>query len=447
MPPRMTLADADPPWGPRWTTERGMTVLLEESHAIPLVDVELVIGSGALHDPPGKEGRAWLGARMLRMGTRKLRAEEVDEAIDAMGGTLGIEVGPGTIRLHGAVIRRSLPSFLELLGKLVGSPALRRSDLGIVQRETVAELSDARDNDRWLAGRAFRRHLFGDHPYGRPPLGSPDTVMQVRRRDVAEFVECHVVGSNLVLGIAGDVTETELRPLVERAFSTVREGTAPEAPVSDPVLAPGRRVLIVDKPGRTQTQIFLGTLGTRLADPFYYPLLVANAAFGGTFSSRLVRAVRSERGWSYTAQSRLGADRQREAWTIYTHPSIENAVECVELELELVRAFVEEGITAEELASARDHLVKSHAFDLDTAVKRLGPRIDAEVHRMPPEFYRHFVAHVASVTLPRVTEAVRARISPDDLSIVVVASAASIADRLSALPGVRDVSVVPFDRV
>ncbi|WP_236607584.1 M16 family metallopeptidase [Sandaracinus amylolyticus] len=442
---RPTAPAPDAPWGPRWTTDAGMTVLLEESHAIPLVDVEVVLKTGALFDPQGKEGLGRLAARLLRMGTKRLKAEDVDEAIDSMGAALSVDVAHSMVRLHASVIRRSLPDLLELLGQLVCTPALRATDLGLVQRETIADLLSQRDNDRWLASRGLRSHLFGEHPYARPTFGNAETIQRVSRGDVADFLGTHVVAENIVLGVAGDVTEGELRAMVDRAFAKVPRGRAPEVTLPVPVIAKGRRVLVVDKPERTQTQIFLGTLGTRLADPVFYPLVVANTAFGGTFTSRLVREVRSERGWSYAANARLGADRQREAWSLYTHPSAENAVDCIALELSLIEKFVEEGISAPELSNARDYLVKSHAFDRDTAAKRLEPRLDAEVQSMPAEFYTHFVTSVGAVTLPRANEAVRARLSHEDLSIVLVATAAPLLDRLQRLPGVREVSVVPFD--
>jgi zinc protease len=269
----------------------------------------------------------------------------------------------------------------------------------------------------------------------------------VKRVDVARFLERSVVASNVTIGIAGDVTEHDLRPLIERAFSKIPRGTAAPAPLAPPEVAKGRRVLCVDKPERTQTQVYLGTLGARIADPLFYPMLVANTAFGGTFTSRLVREVRSERGWSYAAHARLGADREREAWAVYTHPSMEVALDCIALELRLIQAFVDEGVSEAELAAARDYLVKSHAFDRDTAGKRLEPRLDAEIHRMPASFYTHFAQHVSTVTREAASGAVRARLSHEDLSIVLVASASQIADGLTKLPGVRQVEVVPFDRV
>lgn len=445
--PARTEALADHAWGPRWVTGSGITVLLEESHAIPLVDVELVLRSGALHDPAGHEGLARAAARMLRMGTKRLRADELDDAIDSLGASVAVEVSHSATRVHASVIRRSLPRLFELLGAMLSAPAMRASDLGLVQRETIADLLTQRDNDRWLAGRAFRQHLFRDHPYARPTVGTAESVARLTRAEVAAHHDAHAVAENLVIGVAGDVTEAELRPLIDRSFAKLRRGVAPTSTIPIPTAAKGRRLVVVDKPERTQTQIFVGALGTRLADPLFYPLLVANTAFGGTFTSRLVHEVRSERGWSYSASARLGADREREAWTVYTHPSMENAVDCIALELELIERFVEAGITAPELSSARDYLVKSHAFDRDTAAKRLEPRLDAEVQGMPRAFYQDYVAHVSAVTLPRANESVRARLSHDDLSIVLVATAAPILERLERLPGVREVSVVPFDRV
>jgi zinc protease len=138
---------------------------------------------------------------------------------------------------------------------------------------------------------------------------------------------------------------------------------------------------------------------------------------------------------------------QREAWSIFTHPQSEKAAECIALELDLLRAFVEEGVTIAELGSARDYLIKSHAFDRDTASKRLEPRLDSEVQGMPEDFYTRYVEHVGTVTLARANESVRARLSHEDVSIVLVATAKDLGLRLEVLPGVREVEVIPFSAV
>lgn len=431
--------------GRRHVTPGGTVVLCEESHAIPLVDVTAVLRSGSLADPEGMEGLARVSARMLRMGTARRSAEETEEALESLGASLSIDVSHGTIRFSASVIARSFPAFLELFGEMLTAPALRSRDLARVRRESIADLAQQRDNDRWLASRAFRAALFGAHPYGRSPLGTARSLRRIRGSDVAHFLARHVTAPNLVIGVAGDVDPLALRELVGRAFAPLSSRAAPISPLAPAPRPRGRRLVVVDKPGRTQTQMFVGTLGARLRDPDFHTLLVANTAFGGTFSAPLVQQVRAQRGYSYSASSRLGADREREAWTVFTHPSAENVAACLSLELDLVTRFVEAGPSARELRFARDYLVKSHAFDLDTPQKRLEPRVEAEIHGLPATFHERFIERVSRVELAAARAAVSRRLSSRDLTIALVATSTDVTKALTPL--VDEVRVVPFDHV
>jgi zinc protease len=323
-----------------FVTDAGTVVLVEESPTLPLVDVAFVLRVGSLADPPGKEGLARIAARMLRMGNATLRGHAVDAAIEGLGAAISIDVSHGTVRLHGSVIRRSLPALLRLFGDVLFRPALRPVDLGEVKREAVAELHSRRDDDRWLAARAFRTHLFGAHPYARSPLGTQASIERIRLADVEAFLGAHLVAKNLVVGLAGDVRAAEVEPLVAAAARPLRSRAPRRIELAAPVQRPGRRILVVDKPERTQTQLLVGRLGTSLHDRAFRPLYVANAAFGGMFTARLVRAVRTERGYSYTAQSRLGADQTTEAWSLYAHPSSAQVADCAALEIELCERLV-----------------------------------------------------------------------------------------------------------
>lgn len=432
---------------PRFTAS-GIPVIVEPSHQLPLVDVEILCCEGAVLDPPGREGLTRLTAQMIRRGPRGMSAEAFDEAIESLGATLAASVSSHVVRFHGSVIRRNLEPFLRLVGRMLLSPALRANDLARQKRKNAAELVELRDHDRALAARAFRRHLFGDHAYGRPVSGTLDTVGAFTRAEVEEHYARLVCARNLLVGVAGDVTLDDVVPVLERQLGALAEGASPRVEVGPPEVARGRRVLVVDKPQRTQTQVYIGTLGARLAEPGYHALLVANTGFGGTFTSRLVQQVRVERGWSYGAGSKLGADREREAWTVWTHPAADQVLDCLRLELELIDAWVARGLSDEEVARSKDYLVKSHAFDLETAEKRLEPQLETVLYDLPADFYPRYVEHVSAVSPEDAAAAVRERIAKDDLSIALVATATdALLEGLAALPGVREVERVPFDAV
>jgi len=429
----------------RYTTDRGTLVLVEESHDLPLVDFSLVLRTGSLHDPAGKEGLTRLTARMIRMGTRRMQAPAVEEAIDALGAQLSIETTPSYVRFEGSVIRRNLEPFLELVSKLVSEPAFRVADVEQVRRETIADIIEARDDDRSLAAMHFRRFLFGAHPYGRPVIGTPTTVRTITRDDVQAAYRQTYVAGNVVLGFAGDVTRAEVTRLVAARFGALAEGRGPVDAAAEPVPVHGRRVLLVDKPERTQTQIYIGSLGTLPSDPDHFALLVANTVFGGTFTARLMKAVRSERGWSYGAYSRLAVDRERDAFSMWTFPAAHDAVPCIQLELELLERLLRDGITADELRFAQSYLTNSYAFEIDTASDRLNQRLDVELYGLPRDYYDRYLERVRAVTLTQANAALRRRLSADDLAIVMVATASEVREGLAGIRGVSTVDVTPFD--
>lgn len=432
--------------GVQFRTSDGLLVLLEPSRELPLVDLSVTFRTGSVHDPEGLEGLTRMFGRMVRMGTPELDGNTVEETIAKLGGRLGVETSTSYVRFHGTVIKRNLQPFAALMSCLLRRPAFRVSDLAFVKRETRADIVAARDNDRALASRNFRRFLFRGHAYGRPVVGLRRSIRAIRCEDVRTQYARHFVAPNLILGASGDITEAELLTLVDEHFSDLPRGRAPKIRVPAPARPRGRHVLIVDKPERTQTQLYIGTLGARVNDVDLYPMLVANTAFGGTFTARLMYEVRSQRGWSYGAYSRLGQDRQRDAWTMWTFPAARDLAACARLQLDMLDDFVKEGISRRELRFAKKFLVNSHCFDIDTSAKRLEARIDNALFDLPTDHHLQYVRAVRGVKLDAANAAVKKRISRKHLAICVVATAQEVRAELEALPGVESVEVIRYDR-
>jgi zinc protease len=209
----------------------------------------------------------------------------------------------------------------------------------------------------------------------------------------------------------------------------------------------GRHLLFVDKPDRTQTQILVGTMGTAPHDEDHAALVVANAVFGGTFTSRLMREIRSKRGWSYGASARVAIDRHRQAWVMWTFPAAQDAAPCLKLAVELMEAWVSGGVLPREVKFIQNYLVRSHAFDVDTAAKRLHQALDVELLGLPEDYYSRWVEHVRAVDAASANAAVARRITTDSLLAVVVGTAATVLDDVrGAVPRLAGATTVPFDQ-
>jgi zinc protease len=424
----------------------GARLLVESAHAVPLVSIVLALRSGCSVDPPGKEGLSRIATRMLRRGCEGLSSEQIDFRIDVLGGEMAVDTAPSTVAIHAQVISRNLDAFVDLLARILGTPTFPDDELARLKRETVAEIVEARDNDRVVAQKAMQRTLFEGHPYGRNPGGTTPSVEAIGRDDVVSFIRRCFVQGNVVVGFSGDVTGEQATALATKLVTALPAGPALIDDVPEPVARPGRHLLVVDKPDRTQTQILVGTLGTAPHDADHVALVVANAVFGGTFTSRLMREVRSKRGWSYGASARTVIDRRRQAWIMWTFPAAEDAAPCLKLTLELMDGWVKDGVTKREIAFIQRYLVRSHAFDIDTAAKRLHQALDVDLLGLPADYYTRWTDHVHAVDVASANEAVRARIHPADALAVVVGTASQVLEPLrGAVSDLADTRVVPFD--
>ncbi len=419
--------------------------LVEESHALPLVHFQVVIPDGSLLDPIGREGLTRLSARLLRRGTRHRDAQAIDEAIDALGAELSIDTTPSFVRIAGSVIKRSLAPTLALVGELLREPSFPEAELAQLKRESLAALLELTDNDAGLCATHFRRALFRGHPYARSSLGTRSSIEAVEHAQVVARFSEGLAKKARIVALSGDVTYAQAEALAKEHLDSPQATSTTRVVPPAPSMRKGRHLTIIDKPERTQTQIQIGSLGTHPHDADHTALLVGNAVFGGTFTARLMRAVRSERGWSYGASSRLAIDRVREAFSIWTFPAAQDAGPCIELELSLLQDWIEGGIREEELAFAKSYLIKSHAFSVDTADKRADQAVDVCLYDLPSDYFSAYTARIADVTSAQVNQALQRRLSAKDLVLAVLATEADIGDKLRALPNLASVESVRFD--
>ncbi|HEX2672173.1 MAG TPA: pitrilysin family protein, partial [Polyangiaceae bacterium] len=375
-----------------------------------------------------------------------LEPQLIDTRIDSLGASLSADVVHSTMIFQATVISRSLNAFVDLLVDVLARPGLATAELERLQRETLAELKDSLDDDRSLARRFFRRRFFGAHPYGRSVTGTPKTVPEIGAGDVAAVFQRSFVRDNLVFAFSGDLDAHRASQIAQRISEALPNGPSPGDDTPEPVVVPGRRLVIVDKPERTQTQILIGCLGSHTRDQDHVALLVANTIFGGTFTARMTQEVRSKRGWSYGAYSNMPFDRRRQSFSMWTFPKAEDAGPCLKLELDMLHELREKGVTKAELSWAKRYMIRSHCFAIDTAAKRVGLELDQTLYDLPEDYYAKYLERVQAVTLEQANQAVQNRLSEENLLITVVGTESAIGNSVrESVSNLASTEVVAFD--
>lgn len=421
-------------------------VLCETSRDLPIVSVVVSFKTGSVFDPVGREGLARTTARMLRRGAGALDAEAIDDRVDSLGADIGADASPNATTLSFEVIRRNLDPVVDLTADILARPRFEADELAKYLREAQAEIVESRDSDRTLASRAFRRTLFAGHPYGRRVAGSLDALAATTSEEVARFHGAHLTKANALVAVSGDATEEEAQSIAERLIAGLPDGSSTVDPTPEPAGVTGRHLVFVEKADRTQTQLVIGALGSYAHDADHVALLVANHVFGGSFTSRLMQEVRAKRGWSYGASSRAGFDRRREAFTMWAAPAATDAAACLALELELLETWVKTGITEDELVATQNNIRRSHAFEVDTARKRVHQKLEEALFELPDGYHARWLDSVAAVTVASANEAVQRRIRPENLVVGMVATWDDVGKSVQdAIANLATTKVDPFD--
>jgi zinc protease len=418
---------------------------VEPGPAIPLVWFSAALRGGAALDPPGVEGLTRFVAELARRGAGGLDREALDAAIDGLGAHLAVEIDRDVVRLSGMALARNLDALLELAAAVLGAPAMDPAEHDQLVRETRHQLDELRDDDGTLADRYFNLRCAPGHPYGRSTLGSEATLARFDR-DVARGQRDRIWRRDrLRVGFAGAIDEARARAGAERlAAGLDPTPSPPDPPLVAVASPPGRRIVVVDKPARTQCQMLIGHGAPPYGGDDHLALAPLEAAFGGMFTSRLMQEIRVRRGWSYGAGCRIFKARIGHWFRIDLAPSAEVAADALALVLDLYGALGRDGITGDELAFARDYLLGTHALDRQTPHQRMRRRLRDALLDLPPDHDARLPERLAALRLEDVRAAADRWLTPDALCAVVVATASELVPALEKLGLVVD-EVVPFD--
>jgi zinc protease len=431
----------------------GCQVFVESAHDAPLVWLEVAVHGGAAADPVGLEGFHRHMAYLARRGARTAGGElldrhGLDDALDALGASLDVTPWRDAVSFSGLALSRNLDRLVELTAAVLARPTMAPEEHDKLLRETGFLLDELRDDDGDLATRFFDRHCCPGHPYGRTSIGTEGTLaaLGASRDTVVATAAAEVVPANLVIGFAGDVDERRALALAEVLVSGLSDRSAPARPVVElggPAPA-GRRLIVVDKPDRSQSQLRLGHLGPRYGADDAIALAIVETAFGGMFSSRLMQEVRVQRGWSYGAG--IGLRRARGSHWLEMHlaPAIDVTADALALVIRLYEELAAGGLKEEEIEFAKGYLAGSLPFHLATARQRLGIAVRNAVFDVPYDFVHTMPERLTAVTNAEIRGAIDRWIRPQDLVSVVVSTADTIAEKLEGV-GAGKLEVIAFD--
>lgn len=427
----------------RLVLDNGVVLILHEKHEVPMIGVHALVTGGAITDPAGKAGVSSLLAELLGKGAGDRSAADFAEAVDSTGGRLSAQGELETLSVTGDFLARDAETMVELLADMLMRPALDEDEFEKLRERRINLLRAEKDTSPGgLVPVYAHGMLFGDHPYAAPVDGSEASLAAISHEDVVDHYAAHVGADRLVVAVSGDFDAKQMAERLTAAFGDWRQAAEPLPEISPADRQPGGRVLLVDKPGATQTWFWVGNVGVSRTYPRRAALDIANTLFGGRFTSMLNTALRVETGLTYGAQSLLVRPSTPGSVGIDTFTRTEATTEAIDLALDVLERFRGATPPRAAVASARNYVLGQFPMQLETAWQLAGQFATIEATGLTRAWVDDYGEAVSDVRAPDVAE-VASAVYPgrSELVFVLIGDAERIRDAVAKYGSVTEMSI------
>jgi zinc protease len=422
--------------------KNGLTVLFLEKHGVPIVNFAALVKTGAAGDPLGEEGLASITAQLLRKGTQKRTAQQFAADADFTGGSVEADASADFSSVSGEFLNKDLARGLDLFSDALLHPVFPQPEVDKLLAQSLDGVRAAKDEARSVLGTYYNAYLFNGNGYGRTSDGDEISLTKIHRDAIVKFYESYYAPGNIILAVTGDFQTADMKQKLEEVFGPWP--SKPVAAVRIPALPPvkGKKLLLVDKPDATQTYFAIGNVATAAGDPDRVAIRLVNTVFGGRFTSLLNEALRVESGLTYGAMSAFDPRKAPGPFGIYSYTKNESTVQAIDMALQVLQKLHKQGITADELASAKSYIKGQFPPSIETS-KQLAQIIALnEFHGLDDREINDLEARLDAVTPAIAQQVIQKHFPTDNLVFTLIGKRSEVAAGVQKYAEKQDARVI-----
>ncbi|MGD9900822.1 MAG: M16 family metallopeptidase [Calditrichaceae bacterium] len=416
----------------------------------PTISLRIWINTGSQYDPAGKEGLAYITAKMIsEASTAKYSYEEILEKLFPLAAEYGTTIDKEQIVFYGRVHKEKLSPYYLLFKQALLEPAFKQEDLNRIKDDVLNTLQRSLryNDDEELGKAALNQAIFTNTPYGHDERGTVEAVKSITVEDVRSFYNTYFNRENIILGIGGGYSP-EFKEQVESDLKSMPEGITSVKVKISPEKKMGIHVLLVEKDVVSTAISFGYPLNVLRGDKDFYALALANSWLGEhrNSSSHLYQVIREARGMNYGDYSYIenypnGGRRQFPMTNVGRHYPVfqiwirpvpnEQAHFALRAAMRELQILVENGMSREEFELTRSFLKKYILHYAPTTMTQLGYKLDDVFFGLKTPYFDQFSKALDNMTLEDVNEAIKKHLQYKNIQIAMVtANAEQFKDKL-----------------
>ncbi|HBN07486.1 MAG TPA: hypothetical protein DD435_02190 [Cyanobacteria bacterium UBA8530] len=406
----------------RKVLSNGLTVLVIENKNNPTISMSGFVRAGGSLNPPGKEGLASLTAEMLDKGTTRRDKLTLARDLDFVSAQVGFSGRIESTSINASCLSKDLDRTLGVLAEELTLPAFPKNELLKAKADWITSIRQSEERPEVQARRAFNHQIFPlGHPYRElAPAEKIAAIEEISQADLKAFHLAHYGPNAVSLAVVGDVKAEEVCAKLERLFKNW--GKVAVSPLVIPDVKVGKpEKTIIPMMDKSNVVLFTGNpTAIHRRDPDYYAATTANYILGGDpLSARLGVKLRDEMGLTYSVGSSINPSYGATAWnaSITVNPAnVETAIEALRSE---IKRFVNQGVTAEELAKAKSAFIGGLAVGLSTNAGMASSLSSIEFFDLGTDYWSRCPKLFGDLSLEEVNRAARKMVLPEGLDLAI----------------------------
>ncbi len=396
----------------RYELDNGLRVIVKEVHSAPIVAVDIWVGTGAADEHPDEIGISHFLEHMFFKGTEKRPAGQMDLEIKGLGGYNNAATSYDYTHYYVVLPSEHYLKALDILSDAVLNSTFPPEEIER-EREVVLREIDRKEDSPW--GKLFTEFLertFADNPYGRPILGTAESLAPIDHDAFKRYVGRAYRPSNLVVAIVGDVDAEKAMESVREIFGEI-PGEKHTATAPFDIQVPSRPITFTIEKDVQGTYVVVGYPTPRLrGQPEEYALDVAAAILGEGRSSWLYQILNEDKGLVTDASSFYWTLERAGLFGMEAACEVEDLPEVEKILFEQIERLRRGDFSDAEIEKAKSQIVSDFAFGTEKAADIAGTLGEFEVTASIDDAV-HYTDRIRAVTREQIVDALKRFVHPE----------------------------------
>ncbi len=371
--------------------------IFEEDKNLPIASMQLIFqNSGSLAD--SKDGIAKMTASLLNEGTKKDGSTGFATKLDNYAISLSAHAGKETFVLELGSLKEQFTKAVEHLKELLQDPNYSKETLNKIKTNTIGTLKRKESDFDYISSLEMKKMLFPNTQLSKPSLGTVDSVKSITLEDIENQVKNYLGVNNAIVVMGGDLNQTEAKKLAISVLSLLPKVEVKALPTIKAVAKEQIKKKIVQS---KQAYVYFGApLDISYDSKERYLSKVASFILGSSgFGSRMMEEIRVKKGLAYSAYSRFIINKTHSYFFGYLQTKVKSGDEAVASVKEVVKTFLDKGVTQDELSSAQQFLLGSEPLRNETLSQRLNRAFHEYYNNQPLGYTKEELKKIEAIKL------------------------------------------------